>query len=146
MSLLKLVPPDHPALWRKALKVTFAPKEVYPHLPEMRDILRANRALGLSAPQVGLRLRFFIRDTDSMFWLAINPTWKPVEGSPKETLVEGCLSNPGFAAEVPRWLKIATFFELKDGRKMHEPLEGVAARVWQHECDHLDGINIFPKP
>lgn len=143
--MLALIASTSPVLWRPAKAVTKPAAEVMPHVMEMRQILRETRSLGLAAPQVGIPLRFFVRSTDDFFWLAINPSWKPEQGSPKEVLVEGCLSKPGFAKEVERWVKIAAFFETKDGRKMHIPLEGVAARVWQHECDHLDGKNIFPK-
>lgn len=145
---LRLINSADPRLWTPTRKVHNPAREVMPCLPEMRQILRDTRGLALAAPQVGVPFRFFIYPrADQLLWLFINPSWQTIEGYPaKESLVEGCLSHESAAVLVPRFYKIAAFWETKDGRKMYEPMEGISARVFQHECDHLDGVCIYTKP
>lgn len=56
---------------------------------------------------------------------------------------EGCLSIPGLRAAVPRYKRIHLTGLLPDGAPVDEVLTGFAARVAQHEADHLDGI-LYP--
>lgn len=76
-----------------------------------------------------------------------NPTWAIMLGekdNPKfqETENEGCLSFPGISIPVPRYKRILVdYYTVKEGKveeKTHE-LTGFEARMYQHECDHLDG-------
>jgi len=69
----------------------------------------------------------------------INPIYKPL-GDEKENDWEGCLSIPGMQGLVTRYKKIRyTGFDI-DGNKIDNEVEGLHARVIQHEIDHLEGI------
>ena len=69
----------------------------------------------------------------------VNPkiTWKSEE---KVLLDEGCLSVPDQNGEVSRSKSIKLTFQNKDGKYKKWKLDGIAARVVQHEIDHLEGI------
>lgn len=77
-----------------------------------------------------------------MLYVVINP--EIVEASPEIVEgVEGCLSIPGWYGWVPRARSIMVRGLNRDGRRVRIRAEGLVARVFQHEIDHLDGI-LFP--
>ncbi|MBX9804579.1 MAG: peptide deformylase [Alphaproteobacteria bacterium] len=104
-------------------------------------------AAGLAAPQMGIKRRVIIFSWDRTFdhlRAAINPSYEPLD---QETVFgwEACFSSapkegPCRATHLPRFQKIlATYYDL-DGNKLQFVMEGFAAKVFQHECDHLDGM------
>jgi len=94
--------------------------------------------VGLAAPQVGVQKRFFVYDYDDTPGVLINPTIVEMRGEAEFT--EGCLSVPGLHWEIVRPAEIhVKGFDL-DGRELDLELDDYAARVFQHEIDHLDGI------
>lgn len=104
--------------------------------------------VGLAAPQVGLSLRLLVIDADVMgddypeckgFKRAmINPDI--VEESEEEvTLEEGCLSLPGVHEKVARAKQIRVRYLDENLVEHDEVIGGFAARVVQHECEHLEG-------
>ena len=111
--------------------------------------LNANAdGVGLAAPQVGLSLRLLVIDADVMgddfpeckgFKRAmINPVF--LEKSEEEVAMEeGCLSLPGVHEKVSRSIKVCVKYLDEDLIEHEETVEGFAARVVQHECEHLDG-------
>ncbi len=124
----------------------------YPGLKEliinMQDTLEHADGVGLAAPQVGLPIRLFIVDlrplADQEPAFAdytrsfINP--KILEYSEDtEILEEGCLSVPGIHENVPRSRKIVLQYQDTDFKQHEEVFEDYAARVIQHEYDHLNG-------
>lgn len=148
---MKLVSPTDQALWTPCEKVTDIAIQVMPFLPEMRSILTETNGRGLAAPQVGLKWRFFIT-TDGVY---INPEW--VYNSEKSwtgtgltsaltSSVESCLSFPGRKAVIDRWRNItAKWFDLEDEVNIGSMWDSQAI-LFQHECDHLDGKCILPRP
>jgi peptide deformylase len=104
--------------------------------------------VGLAAPQVGVSQRIIVVDLaanqqEVNIQKFINPQIIEVEGN--ENGEEGCLSLPGEFALVKRASKILLkAFNDKDNELKLE-LEGLAARVVQHEIDHLDGILFIDK-
>lgn len=105
-----------------------------------------NGGVGLAAPQVGINKRLIVvslmkdyEDENYRTIAMINP--EIIEHS-SETCIdtEGCLSVPGESGEVTRynWVKV-TFLD-PEGRKYAMKLENLAARIVQHEIDHLDGV------
>ena len=76
----------------------------------------------------------------------INPIWRPLV-APESSLVadyEGCLSIPGHRLMVPRYPTIFLDYIDIDGIVHYdEQFSGMAARIVQHECDHLDGRTIL---
>jgi len=108
-------------------------------------------AAGLAAPQIGISRSLFIfsydRDPEHLE-VVINPTFIPLEETPLEgweTCFSVLLSNGTWeCAKLARYEKIKAIYFNLDGQKVEKILEGFAAKVFQHECDHLQGIvNIY---
>lgn len=110
---------------------------------EMFKVLQEEEGLGLAAPQVGRSLRLFIALPDYLEDLRgntvfINPQIEPY--GPPEKREEGCLSIPGIyeTLERPSRARVRAFNE--NGKEFCLDVEGLSARLVQHETDHLDGI------
>jgi peptide deformylase len=131
--------PD-PVLRQKAKPLKEINKEVCKKVEEMMELMYQAHGIGLAAPQVGWSVRLFIIDVggdsheEKVF---INPTIiEEIGASNKE---EGCLSFPGIMTKIIRAQRIrAHAYNLK-GQKLEIEVEGLAARAWQHELDHLNG-------
>ncbi len=116
--------------------------------------------VGLASPQVNHSLRMFCtfltpegirpsKDNPPQMRVFVNPEIistspnKTLGEDPQEPILEGCLSIPFFYGPVPRWQSIEfQFDEVKDGKliKKTEKFSEFAARVMQHEYDHLNGV------
>jgi peptide deformylase len=111
-------------------------------LEDMWAILVEKEGLGLAAPQAGESLRLFIVNMDDLSLrghrVFINPVITP--SGPTEKVEEGCLSVPGVYEQVQRATSVRLEARDADGRSFTLELEGLPARVVQHECDHLDGV------
>jgi peptide deformylase len=111
-----------------------------------------NQGVGIAAPQVGVSARVFIMapkpnprypEAPALDPFAvINPV---ILAASAETEIgwEGCLSVPGFRAQVPRSREVQVEFTDRGGRLRRERYEGFLARLFQHEYDHLEGI-LYP--
>lgn len=144
---LQLVDRRHPAMKATcvALPVTVQFLAFARELGEdMIDLCLRHQGLGLAAPQVGVRWRVVVVKTASGFITAINPTWTP-EGQGKASAVEGCLTDPGLRLFVSRYRSIRVVYTDLHGRVVTNYCRDLAARVWQHEIDHLDGVSIWDK-
>lgn len=97
--------------------------------------------IGLAAIQVGVPLRIFAVRTDPVY-VCFNPKIVDATG---ELIAseEGCLSFPGLNIKVKRYDEIRLRFQTHDGKFITRKLAGLAARVAQHENDHLDGILFY---
>jgi peptide deformylase len=95
--------------------------------------------VGLAAPQVGLSLRFFVYDDGQGSKGAVaNPRLTEVEGEQIEE--EGCLSIPGLYYETPRASTVRLEGQDATGAPLALEAEGLLARIFQHETDHLNGM------
>lgn len=106
---------------------------------DMLETLEKNNGLGLAAPQVGKSVRLCIIKLEGKTYILINPkiksrSWK------KEILEEGCLSFPGKFMPIKRSRKVKVEALDRKGEKIKIEAEGLLARAFQHEIDHLDGI------
>ena len=94
--------------------------------------------VGLAGPQVGISLRLFVFDDgESGPTLMANPSLSDPEGELLEE--EGCLSIPGPYHETRRYERITCRGQDVDGGPIELTGEGLLARIFQHESDHLDG-------
>ncbi len=121
---------------------------------DLKETLKIADGCGLAAPQVGISLRVLIVDgtvvADTYDYLKdfrrtmINPV---VLEESKETFEysEGCLSVPGVYADVRRPSKIKVEYYNEEFQKVTEELDKFAARMVQHELDHLDGTIFVDK-
>ena len=140
MALLKIARIGHPILLGRAAEVTD------PSLPEIRQLIRDMAetladagGIGLAAPQVHQPLRLFLwRDAQDVRVL-INPEILPL-GEERLSAWEGCLSIPGLRGRVERPARVAWRGLDQTGAAVEGEAEGLAARVLQHENDHLDGV------
>ncbi|MCW8133643.1 MAG: peptide deformylase [Planctomycetota bacterium] len=102
--------------------------------------------IGLAAPQVGVSLRFWVADPSPEHTapLAIvNPVLSNQSGT--LDMEEGCLSIPEVRGKVKRFQKLTVTGLDLDGNPVTLEAEDLAARVAQHETDHLDGILFITK-
>ena len=111
-------------------------------IDEMFKIMYKEKGIGLAGPQVDFGKRIFVVDTGetkSQKFALINPVIK--ERSAKlEPYEEGCLSVPGINADVIRPESILISGYNREGKEIEIEANGILARVFQHEYDHLDGI------
>ncbi len=109
-------------------------------LGRMWELIARHKGVGLAAPQVGVTVRLFVTSPTSQsndLHAYINPRIIFTEGSQDEP--EGCLSFPGISCPIKR-SNIVTIEAIgPDGQLLQETVEGLPARILQHECDHLDG-------
>jgi peptide deformylase len=118
-------------------------------IEDMRATLSDGRGVGLAAPQVYEPLRIFIISSRPVPAYPHAPEMEPtIIINPEitwcsEEIVkgwEGCLSIPGIRGFTPRSSRIATRYTTIDGATEERELVDLAARVFQHEFDHLNGI------
>lgn len=108
----------------------------------MRDTMCANKGIGLAAPQVGLYYKMFVigDPTDSDSCISVfNPTIVSLSDE-TVTYEEGCLSFPGLYVPIKRPRIIRARFANHKGDINTYNFDGLTARTFQHEYDHLDGI------
>lgn len=98
-----------------------------------------NNGLGLSASQCGFNYRVFVAGAGEEYVAYFNP--KVISMSDKETIgLEGCLSFPNLFLNVlrPNWVKVE--YQDYNGETHTSQFEGMTARVFLHELDHMNGI------
>ena len=124
----------------------------YPDLQEliqnMYETMQKADGVGLAAPQVGLSIRLFVIDLNALsddmpeykgyLHAFINP--RILEASEEtELMEEGCLSVPGIHENVRRAKSVHVTYLDEQLQPHDEWIDGFAARVFQHEYDHLEG-------
>lgn len=141
---------DDPVLSTVCNKVT--KEEFGGNLDEFSRLLLStmkhhSNGLGLAASQVGLTKRMFAMRFPSAEDLTpvvlINPVITKKEG--REVGQEGCLSIPTIYDQVERAAFVRVEFQWQNGEEGVYDLEGLEARIVQHEIDHLDGIMFFQR-
>jgi len=111
-------------------------------IEKMVEAIKTNsKAAGLAASQIGINERIiicsFTGDVNNLE-IMINPTYVN-NGTIKEEGWEGCFSIPLTFAKVSRWKDIDVAYYTVTGDVINKPLNGFSARVYQHECDHIEG-------
>lgn len=112
----------------------------------MMTLMEKGKGVGLAAPQVGVNTRLIV----------VNPTGKPdgnrvflnpVIREPHGTVEaeEGCLSLPGVNVQIRRAQTCHLSAQDVEGRPIEMDLEGLLARICQHETDHLNGVLIIDR-
>lgn len=130
---------DDPIVRRKAKKVGKVDAQIRTLINDLIDTMRAAPGVGLAAPQVGVALRVAVVEVEKTVYTLVNP--EIVESSTEtQTGPEGCLSIPGYWAEVTRPLRVRVRALDARGKRVTRNAEGFLARAFQHEIDHLDGI------
>jgi peptide deformylase len=105
---------------------------------DMVETMHAAPGVGLAANQVGVRLACFVYDDrDGHAGFVANPELSELED--EETIDEGCLSVPGPYHPTGRALKVRLRGSGLEGERLDMRAEGLLARIFQHETDHLNG-------
>ncbi len=147
MSILKIAKLGHPVLIKKTKEIndlnSINLKKIVFDMSE--TMLDAN-GIGLAAPQVHINKRMFIyrnpdieEDDKINISVLINPIIEKITNDMEDDW-EGCLSLPGMSGLVRRYKKIKYSGLDLNGKNISAEVEGLHARVIQHEYDHLDGI------
>lgn len=121
-----------------------------PYLAELAqdllDTMHDADGLGLAAPQIGVLLRMCVLELPGqeeppepgVRYLLCNPRILKAEGSQEGP--EGCLSFPGYVADIVRAERVVVSAQDLKGRSLRIKAAGLLARALQHEIDHLDGV------
>ena len=119
---------------KEVAKMTFRTKIL---IEDMLDTMYDAMGVGLAAPQVGILKRIVVIDVGEGPIVLINP--EILETSGEQTGDEGCLSVPGMAGQVtrPNYVKVKAL-DVNMNEQIYEG-EGLLARAFFHEIDHLDG-------
>jgi len=129
-------------LHQQALPVGQLTGDVHQLIDDMIETMYAAPGIGLAAPQVGVPARIFVidlsvgREPDGLM-VMINPSFVERDGMQLEE--EGCLSVPEFNATVVRPSRVVLKGLDRGGTEYQREGEGLLARAFQHEMDHLDG-------
>jgi peptide deformylase len=146
---MKIVLYPHPALRAKARPVTAIDKKIHEAARAMIDLMYEHKGLGLAANQVALPYRLLVmnlsgdaqkRDGEAVY---VNPVIVERKGSVEDE--EGCLSFPGLYAKVRRAKSVKVQAYNLKGELLEFGASDLAARCWQHEVDHLDGVLFIDK-
>jgi peptide deformylase len=129
---------DDPALHKVCHPVTSFDRKLHTLLKDMTDTLEKAGGLGLAAPQIGILRRVcVVMDDDENFLELVNPEIVSQEG--EQEGFEGCLSLTGMYGIVSRPMKVTVKAQDRNGDPVEYTREGITARCFCHEIEHLDG-------
>ena len=135
-----------PVLRASAVPVERFDAHLQEEIERMGELMHDALGVGLAATQLGVLHRLLVYRThpEDTVTALVNPVleWASEE---LETAAEGCLSLPGVHVEVERPARVRVSARDASGEGLHVEAEGLAARVIQHEMDHLDGVLILDR-
>ncbi len=142
-KVLKIITYPHPTLRHESKPVKRVDADLRKMISRMFELMYEAKGIGLAANQVDLPLRLFVVNLaanagEGEELVFINPVLSRPRGS--EESEEGCLSLPGVYGDVVRPKQVRVNAFLLDGTELNADLDGMMARVVQHETDHLDGV------
>jgi peptide deformylase len=140
MGILPIRIAGDPVLREKTKKVRKIDASLQKLIDDMIDTMHAAPGVGLAAPQVGVSLRVVVIDTPEDGLMAlINP--HVVKSSGERRLMEGCLSVPGYQAEITRSKSVTVKALDREGKEVRiKATETLLAQALEHEIDHINGI------
>lgn len=129
-----------PVLRQKAKRVPRIDASVHRLIGDMIDSMYAAHGVGLAAPQIGVSLRVIVIGIpDEEPFALINPEIVKVSG--ERTVEEGCLSVPGYRAELTRHRNVVAKGLGPDGKEVRiKASDNLLAQALEHEIDHINGI------
>jgi peptide deformylase len=141
-----------PVLRQRAHKVTRFDADLATLVQDMAETMRHSNGVGLAAPQVGVTARVIVVETpldedepgSGRLYAVVNPRIARASQEMVDGL-EGCLSIPGYVGEVTRHAAVTVKGQGVQGRKVRLKAQGLVARVFQHEIDHLHGVLYIDK-
>lgn len=148
---MKLVYHPHPSLLKQVQEFDFNKLDAKDIEKQMIEIMNKEHGVGLSANQVDLDAQIFVMEPknleghkDGESFAVINPR---IEAVSEQTVLgeEGCLSFPGLFFKVKRAVALVAKFLDSSGKECKIEFTGWNARIFQHEFDHLYGINYIDR-
>jgi peptide deformylase len=134
------------ALRLRANEVTDFDEDLRALAERMERLMDDAQGIGLAATQVGVLRRLFVfRPEEEGVRAVVNPRLVVEQGAESETQEEGCLSLQGVRVPVSRATRVSLEGQDLGGGEVSWQLEGLGARVVQHEHDHLDGVLIIDR-
>jgi peptide deformylase len=138
MVVRNILTAEEPLLREKTKKVTHFDASLHRLLDDLLETMRAAPGIGLAANQVGVPLRVAVIELEEKVTELVNPQIVRASGEIMDW--EGCLSIPGFVAEVRRSAKVTVKAQDRNGKEFRVKGEELFARALQHEIDHLNGV------
>lgn len=138
MAVLSIRMIGDPVLRTPAAEVTEYGPELGRLVENMLETMHSVRGAGLAAPQVGVGLRVFTFAVDGEEGHVVNPELVCADGLQNDDQ-EGCLSVPGIGFALPRAEAVQLRGFDTTGQPVQFEAQGMLARCFQHESDHLDG-------
>jgi peptide deformylase len=137
MALRPILTADDPMLRERTKKVSSFDSSLHRLLDDMLETMRDAPGVGLAANQIGIPLQVAVIEVDEKVTELVNPQIVKVSGVQLDW--EGCLSIPGYVAEVGRPAKVTVKARDRHGRQVRVKGEELLARALLHEIDHLNG-------
>ncbi len=143
MAVLKIRTNPDPVLRKKAKRVTDL-ESVQHLIDDMVQTLIAAPGVGLAANQVGIPLRIIVirvpedDEQEEEVTAFINP--EIIEKKGERCVMEGCLSIPGYQAEITRSESVKVRARDRHGKLIRKKATDLLAQALEHEIDHLNGI------
>lgn len=146
MTSIEIIRFPAPVLREVAKPVENITEDIKRLAEQMLESMHIAKGAGLAANQVGVPIRVIVLDTQSKkekkgtkgHLILINPIILETES--EETIEEGCLSVPGYYDFIRRPKRVLVKGYTLDERPFEMECEGILARAFQHEIDHLNGI------
>lgn len=151
MAVRPIVRADNPQLRKKSRKVKRFGHSLQVLVDDMLETMHANNGLGLAAPQIGVKQQVIVirmpeneEDPQSGKLVVLcNP--EIVRSRGEEEAEEGCLSVPGYYGLVKRATTVTVKGRDINGKEVRIRAEGLLARAFQHEIDHINGTLFIDK-
>lgn len=148
MAVLEIINQSNPILRQKSESVNEINDEVRQNIIDLKDTLKTTNGVGIAAPQVGILKRIVYVNFEDKEYILINPKIIMQDGKIKD--YEGCLSvyegeYKHIAARVERAFIVEVEALNENGEKINIIADGMLARIFQHEIEHLDGILYIDK-
>ena len=139
---MKILIYPNPVLRKEAESVQAIDDDLRKLADEMIDLMYTDDGIGLAAPQVGISKQLIVLDIGEGPIVLFNP--KIIELSDEhEPMEEGCLSFPDIRISISRPKRIKVTGMNQEGDTVQFEAEGLPAKVFQHEIDHLNGVLII---
>ena len=136
---MEIVTHPNEVLRQEAEKIEEITEEVRDLADKMTETMFREDGIGLAAPQVGVGKKLIVVNLEDEFHIMINPEIAE-KSEEEESMDEGCLSVPGVEAPVSRSKEVLVRGKNLDGEEVELEKEGLPARVFQHEVDHVNGL------
>ena len=137
MAIRPILTAEAPILRERTKRVSTFDASLHRLLDDMLETMRDAPGVGLAANQIGVPLQVAVIEVDDRVTELVNPQIVKVAGEQLDW--EGCLSIPGYVAEVARHDRVTVKARDRHGKEFRIKGTELLARALQHELDHLNG-------